>query len=349
MFSSLGLFKQTQCPEYPHCSLTPCLFSHNHSAVPQNDGIQQTKTSADKTQQDEEEANGLGGPRKRRRIDTDAQDPHLAEKASSRTSRASSSPIPSQEDAQPPTQASKGHFDKLPRTASREISPPPLRGRARVPAKRTASTLDTTQAGATKLQSNVDGSGPASATRKAPLPKVKASEESLNPRMLHNPPASHAIRLKLLTMLHEQMSRLNDEIKKSEDASQPGLTLSDSELILQALDEEFQFARGSFAIYQNVIKSRIMVLRKMKLTIWKEERSKKIAEKLPKATPKGPSAAKPIVTDLTPAEEIAFVTRLTAQQDGLNKHGYITTMPTETELDTARKGIESAQGWEQCD
>ena len=348
MFSSLGLFKQTQCPDYLHCSLTPCLFSHDHSTVHREDGIQQTKTSAASTLQDEEETKGLDGPRKRRRLDTDVQDHHLAEKASSRTSRASSSPIQSQEDAQPPTQASKEHFDALPRTASREISPPPLRG-ARVPAKRTASTLDAKQAGATVLQSDVNGSGPASATRKAPLPKVKAPEESLNPRMLHNPPASHAIRLKLLTMLHEQMTRLNDEVKKSEDASQPGLTLSDSELILQALDEEFQFARGSFAIYQNVIKSRIMVLRKMKLTIWKEERSKKIAEKVPKATPKGLSAAKPILTDLTPAEEIAFVTRLTAQQDGLNKHGYITTMPTETEVDTAKKGVKSAQGWEQCD
>ncbi|KAL8640979.1 MAG: hypothetical protein Q9226_008684 [Calogaya cf. arnoldii] len=167
--------------------------------------------------------------------------------------------------------------------------------------------------------------------------------------MLSNPPASHAIRLKLLTMLHEEMTRLNNEVKKSVDASKEALTLSDSELIAQALDEEFQFARGSPAIYQNLIKSRIMVLRKMKLTIWEEERIKKIAERLPKATPKGPSSPKPIITDMTPAEEIAFVSRLAAQQDGLNKHGYVTTMPSETELETARKGVESAQGWEQCD
>ncbi|CAO1597685.1 RNA exonuclease 3, variant 2 [Xanthoria calcicola] len=167
--------------------------------------------------------------------------------------------------------------------------------------------------------------------------------------MLLNPPASHAIRLRLLTMLHEQLTRLNDEVKKSDDSSKRPLTLSDSELIIQALDEEFQFARGNFSVYQNVIKSRIMVLKKMKLAIWEAERIKKIAERLPKTTPRGPSTPTPIVTEMTPAEEIAFVPRLAAQQEGLNKHGYVTTMPTETELEAARNGVESAQGWEQCD
>ncbi|KAL8927205.1 MAG: hypothetical protein Q9172_001465 [Xanthocarpia lactea] len=194
-----------------------------------------------------------------------------------------------------------------------------------------------------------NGSGSPLPAKTVPLPKVKAPEESLNPRMLLNPPASHPIRLRLLTMLHEQMTRLNDQVKRSDDPSKAALTLSSPELITQALDEEFQIAKGSSAVYQNLIKSRIVVLKKMKVPIWKEERIKKIAERLPKAVPDGPIASTPIVTDLTPAEEIAFVPRLAARQEGLSRHGYVTAMPTETELETARKGVESAQGWEQCD
>lgn len=349
MFSPLGLFNHTPCPEYPHCSLTPCLFSHDRLTERHNDGVTQRKTSVAHPLVDEEETDGLDGPRKRRRVRGDAQDHHLAEKATNRTFGASSSPLSSQADTESATRALKEQLHELPRTASRTISPPPLRGGAKAPTTKVVSTPDTSQARTPVLQPNVNGLGSPFATRKAPLPKVKVPEESLNPRMLLNPPASHAIRLRLLTMLHEQMTRLNDEAKKSDDASKGPLTLSDSELITQALDEEFQFARGSFAVYQNVIKSRIMVLKKMKLTIWEEERLRKIAERLPKATPKGPSSPRPIVTDMTPAEEIAFVPRLAAQQEGLNKHGYVTTIPTETELETARKGVESAQGWEQCD
>ncbi|KAL8990831.1 MAG: hypothetical protein Q9169_008028, partial [Polycauliona sp. 2 TL-2023] len=346
MFSPLGLFKQTPCPEQPHCSLTPCLFSHDLSTETQNDGKKISKTHS---LQDEETGNDSVGPRKRRRVSFDARDHHPIEEVNDSPQLASSSPISSQGDPKETIETSKEYLNVLPRTASRTVSPPPLRGVARAPSKRTALTLEASQSRTTVLPPNGNGPDAPPPTKKAPSVKAKAPAESLNPRMLLSPPASHAIRLKLLTMLHEHMTRLNDEVKNSKDASQAALTLSDSDLITQALDEEFQFARGSSAIYQNVIKSRIMVLKKMKLTIWKEERTKKIAERLPKATPKGPSTPKPITTDLTSAEEITFVARLVAQQEGLNKHGYITTMPTEIELESARNGVESAQGWEQCD
>ncbi|KAL8852482.1 MAG: hypothetical protein Q9221_002606 [Calogaya cf. arnoldii] len=349
MFSPLGLFKQTPCPDYPHCSLTPCLFSHDRWTEPHNDDVTQRKTSVAHSLGEEEKTDEVDGPRKRRRVGVDSTDHHVVDKATDQTSGARSPPLASRLSANSARKTSKAQFDALPRTASRTISPPPLRGGIRASITRIAPTRETSQTKTPVLHSNVSVSDPSLATRKAHLPKVKALEESLNPRILSNPPASHAIRLKLLTMLHEEMTRLNNEVKKSVDASKEALTLSDSELIAQALDEEFQFARGSPAIYQNLIKSRIMVLRKMKLTIWEEERIKKIAERLPKDTPKGPSSLKPIVTDMTPAEEIAFVSRLAAQQDGLNKHGYVTTMPSETELEKARKGVESAQGWEQCD
>lgn len=155
--------------------------------------------------------------------------------------------------------------------------------------------------------------------------------------------------MKLVTMLYEQMVRLNDETKKCQDESRDALVLSDQALITEALDEEFQVARKSSAVYQNVIKSRIMVLKRMKLEVWKEERSKKIAQNVPDAGQKKPSAPKTIETGLTPAEEITFVPRLAAKQEGLGKHGYIMSTPTAAELEAAQKGVESAHGWELCD
>ncbi|KAL8777878.1 MAG: hypothetical protein Q9213_007670 [Squamulea squamosa] len=347
MFSPLGLFRQTPCPEYPQCSLTPCLFSHDPSAKPHN-GSAQAKTSATHSLEAGEEIDAADSPRKRRRISTNVQDDHPVEQATNVISESSSSPIPSQLNIEPAAKETKEPIGTLPSTAARAISPPPLRA-AKAPATKPALFTTTGQARTSVAQTDVNGSSPPFAAKKAPLPKVKAPKESLNPRMLLSPPVSHPIRLKLLTMLHEQMTRLNDELKRSDDVSKAALTLSTSDLITEALDEEFQFARGSTAVYQNVIKSRIMVLKKMKLAVWMDERMKKVAERLPKPIPKGPSTSRPIVTDLTPDEELAFLPRLVAQQEGLGKHGYVPTMPTESELDVARKGVVAAQNWEQCD
>ncbi|KAL8676335.1 MAG: hypothetical protein Q9186_007141 [Xanthomendoza sp. 1 TL-2023] len=335
MFSSLGLFNQTPCPEYPQCSLTPCLFSHDRSPA-LSDSTTQQKTSAVHTLELQEDVDGGDGPRKRRRISTSVQDD---------TSSVSTSSVSSQSSRESATRPMQDSDDALPRTASRVISPPPLRAN-RAPISKPAQVSDTKAAGA---QTNENVSSPQPVAKQGHAPKTKAPGESLNPRMLLNPPVSHPIRLRLLTMLHEQMTRLNDEVKKSDDASKATLTLSDAELITQALDEESQTARKSPTVYQNVIKSRIMVLKKMKLAVWKDERSKKVAERLPKGVSGEKGLPKPIETGLTPAEETIFVPRLAAQQEGLNNHGYVTTIPTEPELETARKGVESAQGWEQCD
>ncbi|KAL8950128.1 MAG: hypothetical protein Q9183_007546, partial [Haloplaca sp. 2 TL-2023] len=108
-------------------------------------------------------------------------------------------------------------------------------------------------------------------------------------------------------------------------------------------------AKKNQNVYQNVIKSRIMVLKKMKLDIWKAERLQKLAKKASVDGPKQPRAPKIIKTGLTAAEEVTLVHQLAAQQGGLDKHGYITIMPSEREIETARKGLESSQGWEQCD
>ncbi|KAL8729624.1 MAG: hypothetical protein Q9181_004927 [Wetmoreana brouardii] len=347
MFSSLGLFKQTPCPEYPECVLKDCLFAHEPISTSKKNDTSQKRLSAVDTLEDEDTVKEADGPRKRRRIGKDDQDSRALQEASNGWSRSIS--LSETLQITEKTDALRSVADNaLPKTAARPISPPPLRA-PRKPASILISSEDSKAVNGQTDLTKADGLSVQPMVKKGVLSKKEAPEETLNPRMLPNPPVSHQIRMKLITMLHEQMIRLNNELRRCEDASKEALTLSDAELITEAVNEEFQIAKKSSAVYQNLIKSRIMVLKKMKLDIWIQERIKKIAEKLPAGEQMKPSAPKTIETGLMPAEEVAFVPRLAAQQEGLSKHGYVTIAPTDSEIELARKGIESSNGWEQCD
>ncbi|KAL8900487.1 MAG: hypothetical protein Q9207_005671 [Kuettlingeria erythrocarpa] len=292
--------------------------------------------------------NGSDGPRKKRRIDAEATNSDTSQSTLVTTSKALLPPKAGQPEPDTSAVQTNAPGDALPRTASRKISPPPRR------LAKDTSTKRTVAENAPPTQGRADQYGKVSIlsppiARKVSAPKAKASDESLNPRMLLNPPVSHPIRTKLLMLLWVEMSRLNEEVKKKHGRPEVALALSDQELIVEALDEEFQMARKNPTVYQNVIKSRIMVLRKMKLSVWTEERTKKKAQRQPAAERQKLNVPEAIDTGLTPAEEIAFVPRLAAVQEGLSKHGYITAIPTAAELEVAMKGVESAQGWELCD
>lgn len=213
----------------------------------------------------------------------------------------------------------------LPVTASRDISPPPRR-----------------------LQSQTVENIPVSLNKSlATLPSAKTVEVSLNPKMIQNPPAAHGIRIQLITMLHEQMVRLNEEVQvPSNDA----LKLSSQELIVEALEDEESIAKQNPAVYLNIIKLRITKLKKMKFAEWKEERMKKIAKRAPvELIAKTANAPKSIETGLTTSQEIAFLPKLFAEQDDLARHGYVPHSLSDEEIAQARSGVEAAQGWEQCD
>ncbi|KAL8826203.1 MAG: hypothetical protein Q9170_007493 [Blastenia crenularia] len=347
MFSSLGLFKQTLCPEHPHCSVTGCLFAHSHSLKSKDDDFA-TRKPAKSHSIDVTNAMFEGdGPRKRRRLSGETGNGFTLQEGAEGTAAEGSSLEPEEAKTKyHPAQLDTDSKD-LPRSALRAISPPPRRITKATPLKKIPTKDERLSNSQTTQNGNLAPSRPS--VIKASVPEVEVVKESLNPRMLPNPPVSHPIRMKLVTMLHEQMVRLNDEVKKAQDESMDALTMSDQQLITETLDEEFQVARKSPAVYQNVIKSRIMVLKKMKLEVWKGERTRKIAEKLPDTGEKQRSAPKNIETGLTPAEEIAFVPRLAAKQEGLSKHGYIIATATVAELETAQKGMESAHGWEICD
>ncbi|KAL8719590.1 MAG: hypothetical protein Q9225_003418 [Loekoesia sp. 1 TL-2023] len=347
MFSSLGLFKQTPCPEHPHCSVKDCLFAHSHPPKSKDDNTASRKLSQTHSLDVVEDTDGYDGPRKRRRVSAETRKDTELQKATETAPGEGLSPKREQASRKTPVAESNIVNRALPRTALKDISPPPRASRD-ASAKRIANDAGQRGKAQTTEKGNITPSPPAT-VRKTTISKTEIAKESLNPRMLPNPPVSHTLRMKLVTMLHEQMTRLNEEVKKGRDESRDALALSDQELITEALDEEVQTAKKSPAVYQNVIKSRIMVLKRMKLEVWKEERVKKIAQKLPAADQEKPSAPMNIETGLTPAEEIVFVPRLAAQQEGLSKHGYVITMPTAAEMEAAKKGIESSHGWEVCD
>ena len=330
MFSSLGLFKQIQCPEQSHCSLSNCIFAHHSPSTAQvaNDLPHNSSTS----NSNHEDTLQNDRPRKKRRIGDDGAaaevdefvlDPLKDGPTAVRREGAASTP------------------SRLPWTASRDISPPPRRSSK---AERTShsSAPDSTKSASDLIKE--------SKPTVSIAPAKKTAEEALNPRMLNNPPAGHGVRMQLLHMIHEQMTRLNAEVSQSQDPSKSSLLLSPPEIILEALEEEEKVAKHNPAVYSNVIKLRIVKLRKMKLAEWKEERLKQIAKRAPVGPlTVVPSIPKAIETGLTTSQEITFLSRIFAQQSRLSKFGYVPAAPSEEEVEEARKGVDAAQGWELCD
>ena len=220
------------------------------------------------------------------------------------------------------------------RRLTREISPPPR-----------------------KLQTKAVETIPASLNQPSTVPKLegalppaKTVQLSLNPKMIQNPPASHGVRIQLITMIHEEMVRLNEEAKESQDPSQNALRLSPQELIVEALEQEENIAQQNPAVYLNIIKLRITKLKKMKFAEWKEGRLKQIAKRAPiELLSKTEGAPKVIETGLSAPQEIAFLSKLFAKQGDLARHGYVPHAPSDEAIAQARLGLEAAQGWEQCD
>ena len=282
MFSSIGVFKQIDCPEHPHCSLSNCIFAHHSvsEVVPKTSPLPQGRPGEEDIDQN--------GPRKKRRL-------------------------------------------SLPVLAAKDVSPPPRR-------------LHSEALEDGPLSLNKSSTSPKS---KLTLPPAKAVQLSLNPTMIKNPPAAHGVRIQFLTMIHEQMFRLNEEVQ---DLSQNALRLSPQALIIEALEEEENIAKHNPAVYLNIIKLRITKLKRMKFEEWKQERLKKIAKRAPvELIAKTENGPKIIETGLSSSQEIAFLSKLLADQGDLARHGYVPHAPSDEEIAQARSGVGAAQGWEQCD
>lgn len=335
MFSTAGLFQKIECPEKAQCQLANCLFCHLDTAgeiSTQGGQLSNARGSA----YDSDARSAESRPVKKRRIDggqeTTKLRPRVLREGSSTESATSISTDRTY--AAQSRNVSEGRALSL---VTRDVSPPRIQKKVRTEIGTAAAKYsDIPLHGMLSNQEKVN--------------RGSRVQESLNPRMLKKSPASHAVRLKLLTLLHEQMVRLNEEVQAWKDHSKTALELSPQELIKAALDEEYQAARDIPQVYTNVLKLRIVALKKMKLDQWKEERLKQIAQDFPELAP-----AKPInrptllVTGLSTVEEISLLPKLVAEQEGLAKHGYVTNFPSDAEVEEARKGVETSQGWEQCD
>ncbi|KAK4201431.1 hypothetical protein QBC40DRAFT_253071 [Triangularia verruculosa] len=334
MEAVLRNFKQIPCPDGDKCTKPSCQWQHSWDRNPPSAASTTSPAPASTpvTKEDDSSAQDADSPRKRRRISSEA----------------------------------RSVTD--PSTATRSISPPPLKRKALehsalpAPASKvqrttaTASTASTPTRATAPISASPSTTSKQTATKQITAPKQQATPrkpETLNPRHLCSAaPATHEFRFRALKMLHDQFKRLNDEVKKDAKEEEKKLVLTEQELIWLALDEEQKMATEKPLIYTNVIKNYIMSHKKKTAGQWRDERLDTWKKKNEPQTPvKKPILGPPkeVKTGLTTQEEVDFLAYLHTPITGLAGHGYVVTPPTEQEIQKARDGEEASLGWEVCD
>ncbi|SPJ85686.1 related to REX3 - RNA exonuclease, member of the family of 3` -5` exonucleases [Fusarium torulosum] len=330
---SLSL-KHIPCPKGNDCTAFHCIFGHPNEQ-PSAPEVSVTRASSNDTGNKKTAAN-QDVSRKRVRTDPFHPAPSPGSPQNTGQSLSGTSRADSTEDIPKPV------AKKL-KTAGRPVSPPPL--------KRKVDAQNDTPYAPSKVAKT---SQPTSDSRPFSVQKVASAKpkkaESLNPRLLKSSPASHDIRLKLVRMLHQELTRLNKELKKIAKKNETSLLLSDQELIVRSLDEEEYIAVHKTAVYSNVMKNKVMQYKRMKVDQWKTEREDERKKLEFEASGKDPSE-KPleIKTGLTPPQEVELAKRILTPIDKLASHGYVSVVPCEEDIEKARQGLETAAGWEKCD
>lgn len=336
MFNHLGLFKSVLCPEGDNCGLLNCIFNHTSnecmpsSAVPlaASTPLPETETIPLAALADDEPL------RKRRRID--GADKDRTPISSNSKHEEPKCECKATEVAKESNGSSNRHSQEL-ISATRTVSPPAVSCRST-----SASTL-----GKSSSSTPFNAAKP---NRNIPLQR-QLKTEPLNPRHIARPPASHTVRMSILTKLHDAMVQLNKQVIKENDPYKKALILSSDEVVTMALDEEEKAAKEHSSVYANVIKLRITNLRKMDREEWETNVSTYIVAKfgLPARSNKPEDSDGEVITGLNPQEEISLLPKLYASREQLNKAGYVTTAPTSDDIEAAKRGAEAAQGWEQCE
>lgn len=336
MFSSTGLFRQVSCPQGQNCTLLNCIFSH----IGEDDHLK-NDNSIRTVRHDPDPAFGSGErPPKRRRVSPVRKEAVSEGGETELATKSQSSLSPNNELAQ--ETASKATFatrkevhqtpskSRNPASVSRTVSPPPSRSSRKIDDRQDEKSPSV-------------HCGTQNPVRLATVPK-----ESLTPRLLTPNPAPHSIRLAILKKIHEQIARLNNEALRDQ-ATRKELVLSESEVIVMALDEEEKMGKENPQIYKNVVGHRIQRLKKMKFEEWKssvlEEFQKKYFPPRPSPAPR----EKTFETGLTTRQEIAILGHIITPLKGLEAHGYVTAPPTTKEIKAAEDGVKAAGGFERCD
>jgi len=219
------------------------------------------------------------------------------------------------------------------------------------PVKKTKTNVERAGSAAVGVRASPSASGPGVRALGGDLPKPRTQPKartegtakpttsdkplSLNPRLVAGAPSTHAVRLKLLTLLHKEYVRLHEYN-------------GDEQLMLKyALDEEEMLATHRKLIYTHVMGKRITKLSKTT----PEDYRKSLEEEREKQQVKSgdESMAPALSTGKTIQEELNALRPLINSPDMLRKYGYILDPPTEKEIKISLDGLNSAGGWEQCD
>lgn len=325
MFSTKGLFAQIPCPHLQECHLPQCIFSHSTS-----DAVTPSVVSlAETTSNDNQE---VIGRYKRRKLDGAAgTEDAVVESSKTSTSQKLYSVKPT------PTPTSKSLA-----ALQRPISPPPIKRRAHVSIPEPQRLVPSPQP---IVRQNVPKQ----------VLEASATAETLNPRNLKgSAPAAYDLRMRLIKALHEHFHRLNTELKKDASAEEEKLVLSDQALIKKTLDIE-EDAATQPPIYTNIVKNKILAYKRMGVKQWVEERQKDVAAEESKQAILTAHGAKPneapklLDTGLSTEDEITLLEEIYTPVTHLQQHGYVTSIPTYSDIEKARSGVEAAQGWEVCD
>ncbi|KAK3681418.1 hypothetical protein B0T22DRAFT_305636 [Podospora appendiculata] len=324
------------CLRGDRCADPRCAFQHSWDRKP--DGAGPSASIGHDGANDAAE-DGADGPRKRRKVTAEPAQPN---KQTVMTAKKPVSPPPLKRKAPPAASPTPAHTG----SSSHQTT---------VSSSGKATTTTPIKATSVVTHSKVIASKPTPPPSKVALPPRKP--ETLNPRHLKAAaPATHDFRFKALKMLHDQLARLNSELKKDATQEAKSLVLSPQELIWMALDIEEKTATDKPSIYHNMIKNRIMNYKRMPTTKWHEEllaeKKKKEARDNGTDNPKPKSTLgtpKVVKTGLTPQQEVTFLSQLQTPITTLAQWGYVPTAPTEIDIAKARAGEEAARGWEVCD
>jgi hypothetical protein len=329
MFSSI-LFRNIACPAGAEkCKLANCLFSHEQTiSVPKAHGAVKESSIASVGREN--------GDLKRRRLNDNTIERTPAASDNDEEPAATSAVKPDSfvPASSNPTSSSSEPAPK-PKAASitRPISPPPTG---------TGRKIDTT------FSKPITNGSASSASKKQP-----AKIEQLTPRVVKTGGGPFQQRLTFLKLLHAELVRLNNAVKKSEDFDIKKVALFENEVVTMALDRELEANAKGGGLYKGLMTQKLQHYKKMNLDAWVKERREALEKERLAANGSNfqTSKAKPfkIETGLTPAEEVQILERFVLSPQQMSQAGFILSPPTDAQIADAEKTQEASGGYETCD
>lgn len=234
MSGPLSSLKHLPCPAGEKCTAFQCLFNHDQD---RNHAEQKSTSKPEEHHQAIENTPlaGEDGPRKRLKLTQDASP------VSTDFSKQEGQDGNGHRNVASQVKSSNSSSQRRPDTASEPISTPLITKHTQISVRRleqeTASSSQTkTGASPAKTSLSLASTVKTPDVLKTSAKAAPKKPETLNPRLLKKSPAQHEMRLKLVKALHDQYSRLNNELKKDPNNKEPKLVLSEQELIVRVLD-----------------------------------------------------------------------------------------------------------------